>query len=53
MLSKGFYHPKEWAFEDSVDNDSWEILDQKKNCPEAKGSSLIHTFTIVNILECV
>lgn len=42
-------HPKSWVIEGSINNTSWEILDEQKNCPFLNGKNLVHTFKIQNL----
>ena len=42
----GNCHPKSWIIEGSVDNMSWETIDEVKNCSYLNGYGLTHTFTI-------
>lgn len=41
-----WYHPKSWVIECSNDNNSWEIIDEEKNCSFLNGKRMIHTFKI-------
>ena len=41
-------HPKSWIIECSNDQNSWEIVDDVKDCNYLNGSYLVHTFEIKN-----
>lgn len=41
-------HPKTWNIEGSNDNNSWETIDEVKNCSYLNGKGRIHTFSINN-----
>lgn len=45
---KDGYHPKNWVIEGSNDQLKWILLDERKNCSDLKGRSLVHTFKINN-----
>ena len=42
------YHPKNWVIEGSEDGNSWEILDEEKDCSYLNDQSVHHTFDIKN-----
>ena len=42
----GNCHPKSWIIEGSVDNESWETIDNVNNCSYLNGFGCTHTFTI-------
>lgn len=48
-LEQYHIHPKSWVIEGSIDNTSWEILDEQKNCSFLNGPFLVHTFKIQNL----
>ena len=39
-------HPKSWVIQGSNDNNSWETIDEEKDCPILNGNSVVHTFTM-------
>ena len=47
-LAKDRTHPKSWVIEGSQDNNSWETLDEQKNCSYLELGDSIHTFKIDN-----
>ncbi len=42
------WNPKSWVIEGSQDNNSWETLDEQKNCSYLKLGNTIHAFKIEN-----
>lgn len=42
------FYPKNWVIEGSNDKNSWEILDEQKDCPHLNGNNVSHTFIIKN-----
>lgn len=40
------HHPKSWQIEGSIDNSSWETIDEEKNCTFLNGKSHVHTFAM-------
>ena len=48
LFEKNMRHPRSWVIEGSNDNNSWEILDEQKDCSEINGKSITHTFSINN-----
>ncbi|KAK8870689.1 hypothetical protein M9Y10_008576 [Tritrichomonas musculus] len=42
-------HPRSWVIEGSNDNNTWEIVDEQKDCSLLNGNLLASTFTIQNI----
>lgn len=47
-LSQNSAHPKSWIIEASNDNDNWDVIDERNNCPFLNGRNFIHTFIINN-----
>ena len=45
---KGWYHPKSWVIEGSMNKSEWEKIDEEINCSYLNGESLVHTFPIKN-----
>ena len=45
-LSQNSAHPKSWIIEASNDNDNWDVIDERNNCPFLNGRNFIHTFII-------
>ncbi|KAK8888270.1 hypothetical protein M9Y10_039335 [Tritrichomonas musculus] len=41
-------HPKSWVIEGSIDNETWEKIDEVNDCSELNGESLVYTFTVKN-----
>jgi hypothetical protein len=41
---KGYYHPKSWVIEGSIDGSSWTELDSRSNNSELNGQNLIGTW---------
>ena len=39
-------YPKSWVIQGSNDNNSWETIDEEKDCPILNGNSVVHTFTM-------
>ena len=48
LFEKNMRHPRSWVIEGSNDNNSWEILDEQKDCSEINGKSITHTFSVNN-----
>ncbi|KAK8860504.1 hypothetical protein M9Y10_012169 [Tritrichomonas musculus] len=48
LFEKNMRHPRSWVIEGSNDSNSWEILDEQKDCSEINGKSITHTFSINN-----
>lgn len=47
-LNQNSAHPKSWVIEASNDNQNWDLIDEKNNCPALNGRNFIHTFKIKN-----
>lgn len=42
------WNPKSFTIEGSLDNNSWDVLDEQKNCPYLKDNLVVHRFTVSN-----
>ena len=40
------FHPRSWVIEGSNDKYSWDIIDEKKDCPYLNGKNLVFTFNM-------
>lgn len=40
--------PKDWVIEGSIDNVSWQTIDEQKDCAYLNDKDVTHTFTIAN-----
>ncbi|KAK8841178.1 hypothetical protein M9Y10_027380 [Tritrichomonas musculus] len=44
--SARYSEPQSWVIQGSNDNNSWETIDEEKDCSILNGNSVVHTFTM-------